>query len=107
MTDRDRAARGHRAAQALDEFVGPAVAAYRATLLARIGDVAVTELNSGARADKLSSLSLALRVADEIEGGIKDMIRDGEYAVEKMSRVEKIERMTPAKRNLLSIGARY
>ena len=107
MTEAERASLGHRAQTALDEFIGPAVQAYRTTLLARIGDVATTELDSRKRADKLSSLSLALRVADEIEGGLKDMVRDGEYAVAQMERIDKIERMTPAKRSLLNVGPRF
>lgn len=107
MTEAERIARATRAQAALDEFVGPTVAGIREEYTARIAEVARTELSPMLRAEKIGTLSVALRVVDAIESGLNEFIADGELARRDKLRAEKIEQMSDAQQRLLKISGGY
>ena len=102
MTPRDRNARGVRAKAALDEFVKPLFEDVRAEYARRITDIATTELNPETRRDKITALSVALKVIDQIEGGLKGYMLDGEQAAKEILKADKLEKMPAPRRRLLS-----
>jgi hypothetical protein len=104
LTDAQRVARGHRARQCLDEFVTPEFSYARQVYLARMADVAATELHPQLRADKLTTLSLAVRVLDEVERSISGVMHEGEHVRAEMIRAEKLESLTDAQQRLLRIA---
>lgn len=104
MTPAQQADRGRRAKDALEEFVKPAVAEIKARYADRIKDIAVSELNSRKRTDKLTCLSTALRITEELEGIIRAIILQGEVSAKDIERLNKMEDMTPAQRRLFNIG---
>lgn len=106
-TIRERMARGVRAQGALDEFLAPMFASLREEYTARINEVATTELHPTIRADKITTLSVALKVLAMLESGMTETIRDGDIARTEKVRAEKIEQMTDAQQRLLKIGAGY
>jgi hypothetical protein len=79
----------------------------RSEYLARLADNAVTELNKDRRADKVTVLAQALRVLDNLEGGMREVIRDGDVARQDRLRADRIEQMTDAQQRLLKIGPGY
>ena len=70
---------------------------------ARIADVAVTELHPTNRSDKITTLSVALRVLNTLETGMKEAIRDGDIAKAEKLKAERIEQMSDAKQRLLKV----
>jgi predicted nucleotidyltransferase len=107
MTPEQRIARAHHAERAWDEFVAPIVNTMRETYSARLTEIATTELSRDKRADKITSLANALRILGEIEGGMREAMRDGELAHADKLRAEKIEQLSAPKRRLLQIGTGY
>ena len=103
----EAAARGQRAKQYRDEFLGPILDDMRAAYADRIVEVATTEHDPKKRAEKLHSLSVALRIADNIHYGIEAHVMDGERAEKGLIRVESIERMSAPKRRIFDIAPRY
>ena len=103
-TDPQRVARSTRAQKALDEFVTPEFDHAREVYSRRIAEVAATELHPTIRADKITALSLAIRVLDEVQNGVTTIMRDGEHVREQMIRAEKIEHLTDAQQRLIRIG---
>src|SRR4249919_576859 len=103
MTEAERIAKAERAQRAYDEFIGPIMAETRDAYSARIVEIAATELNSRKRADKLTALSFAIRIAEELDTGIKASIMDGDLAEQEKLRTEKIEAMTPSERRLFGL----
>ena len=69
----------------------------------RMVEVASTELHPGSRADKITTLSVALRVVETLEAGMKEAIRDGEIAKADKLKAERIEQMSDAKQRLLKV----
>lgn len=104
LTDSQRVARGQRAQKAIEEFVGPVFAEARQEYSQRIAEVAATELHPTIRADKITTLSLAIRVLNEVENGVTAVMRDGEHARSQMIRAERIEQLTDAQQRLINIG---
>ena len=104
MTPEQRIARAHNAQRAWDEFIAPVVTQMRETYAARIVEIAATELSRDKRADKITALSNAVRILDQIEGGLAEAIRDGEVANVEKLRADKIEGMTAPKRRLLGMA---
>jgi hypothetical protein len=102
---KERIASADRAQRAWDEFFEPMIEAMLGEYQARMVEVANTELNPRKRADKITALSNAIRIAQNLKGGMLETIRDGELAQAEQLRVEKIEKMTAPKRRLLNIGA--
>lgn len=104
LNDRERVERGARAKRAMEEFITPEFGFARQQYLDRIAEVAATELNPALRAEKITVLSYAVRVLQEVEGSVSMVILEGEKARADMIRVEKIEQMTDAQRRLAMIA---
>lgn len=104
MTDEQRKARGFRAQQYNDEFLRPIIAENRDTYAARMVEIATTELNPRKRAEKLTALSVALKVLNNIESGIVAIIEDGKLADKALLRKEEIEKLGREQRRLLDIA---
>ena len=106
MTDDTTATKGHRA-RMCEEFIGPMLDEMRTAYLARIADIATTELDPKARTDKLTSLSIALRVVGNLEAGLSAAIAAGRIAEGNISRAREVEKLSRDGRRLLDIvGAR-
>jgi hypothetical protein len=103
VTPEQRIARSHNAERAWDEFIAPMFADMRNEYLKRMTDVAATELHAGQRADKITSLSVALRVLDNIESGMREAIRDGDIATKEKLRAQNLEGMSDARQRLLKV----
>jgi hypothetical protein len=99
----ERMARAHRAKAALDEFLTPMFDNLRKEYAGRMSEVAIGELHPGTRADKLTTLAVALRVVDTLQSGMAEIIRDGDLAQREKLRAEKIEQMSDAQQRLLKI----
>lgn len=104
MTDEQRKARGFRANQYNEEFLKPIIAESRDAYTARMIEVATTELNPRKRAEKLTALSVALKVLANIECGITAIVEDGRMADKALLRNEEIEKMGREQRRLLDIA---
>lgn len=100
-------ARGQRARQLMDEFLGPVLEDMRAAYADRIVEIATSEHDPIKRSQKLHSLSVALRIAENIDAGISAHIMDGERAEKNLIRVEDIEKMSAPKRRIFDIAPRY
>lgn len=100
-------ARATRAKAAWDEFFEPMLAELSDAYTERMAEVATTELNSARRADKITALSNALKIASTLKGGMLAIIMDGEAAQKELARFDNIERMTESQRRLLRMGSRY
>ena len=102
LTDPQRVARAEHARRAMDEFLAPAFEQARQTYGARMVDIAATTpWESG----KITALANALRIIAEVEAQVVGQIADGSDARKQMIRADKIEKLTPARRRLLNIGA--
>jgi hypothetical protein len=99
----ERMARAHRAKAALDEFLTPMFDNLRKEYAGRMSEVAIGELHPGTRADKLTTLAVALRVVDTLQSGMAEIIRDGDLAQREKLRAEKIEQKSDAQQRLLKI----
>ena len=107
MNEHESAARGQRAETCYNEFIGPELATIRASYTARIADIAVKELDPKARTEKITALSFALRILDNVNTGIVAIVEDGKLAEKNMLRADEVERMTPSKRKLFNIAPSY
>jgi hypothetical protein len=103
MNDFEAAARGQRATQA-KEFIDPILADIRGQYMERIAQVASTELDPRVRTDKLTALSVALRILNAMREGVDAVIEDGRMAEKNIIKVENIERMGTHKRRLFDIA---
>lgn len=103
MTPEDRIRRATQASLAYEEFIAPMIGELRGEYAARIVEVANAELNAAKRADKLTALSLAHRILTTLDGGMHEMIRDGDLAERDKLRADKIEKMTPSARRLFNM----
>lgn len=104
MTPEQVAYRGQRAQAALDEFLAPEFAHIRTEYQKRLIDVATTELDPKKRAEKITTISTALRVVDALEQGIVGMVQDGKNAHKSLADIEKIGTMNPFKQRLARIA---
>ena len=104
MTDEQRKARGFRASQYNEEFLKPIIAESRDAYTARMIEVATTELNPRKRAEKLTALSVALKVLKNVESGITAIVEDGRMADKALLRNEEIEKMGRGQRRLLDMA---
>lgn len=103
MTPQERIARAERAQACLDEFIQPILDDCRSAYAKRSVEIAVTELNSRKRSDKITALSFAQRILDELENGIKAVLLDGEIASQEKLRAERLEKMTPEQRRIWNL----
>jgi hypothetical protein len=104
VTPAERAARAQRAQGALDEFLTPLFTDIRSTYSARLIEIASTELNRDKRTDKITALSNALRIVEQLEAGMVAIVKDGEVARSDLLHAAKIEDMTPSQRRLLGFA---
>ena len=104
MNTSERLARAHRAQAALDEFLSPMFAELKATYSERINEIATTELHPTTRADKITTLSVALKVVATLEAGLNEAVRDGDLAQAEKLRADKVERMSDAQQRLLKVA---
>lgn len=101
LTDPQRIERGRRAALALEEFQGPAVAAIVAAYSERLEHISST---APWEAGKITALANAIRIAREVEAQMTAFVYEAEHTRAGMIRATKIEALTPTKRRLLHIG---
>jgi hypothetical protein len=71
---------------------------------ARMVEVANLELARDKRADKLTALSNALRISQNIRAGLQAAMLDGDVAQREKLRADRIENMTAPQRRLLGIA---
>lgn len=103
LTDRQIVERGERAKKALEEFVTPEFTYARQRYLDRIAEVAAQELSPALRQEKITTLALAVRVLNEVEGGVALVMHQGAHTREQLIRAEKLESLTDAQRRLINI----
>lgn len=103
MTPQERIAKAERAQRFWDEFIGLQVEDMIGEYTARIVEHANTELNSDKRRDKITALSHAIRITENIREGLLATITDGELARKDKLRAENIENMTAPQRRLLGV----
>lgn len=107
ISDAERKARGERAATYRDEFLAPIIEENRSAYQARIIEIATTELNPRKRSEKLTALSVAIKVLGNIENGLNAIVQDGDMAAKNLLRTDVIEKMGRGERRLLEIAPRY
>jgi hypothetical protein len=100
----DRIARAERADAAWVEFFGPMITELKAEYSSRLVEVANSELSRDKRSDKITALSNAMKILATLEGGMREIIRDGELALVEKVRADKVEGMTAPQRKLLGIA---
>lgn len=101
-SDAQIAARGQRASLCA-EFIAPILDETRQGYLARIAEIAATELNPTKRAEKITALSIALKVLANVTNGLQSAIDAGELAEKNLIRSDAIERMGSERRRLFDI----
>lgn len=101
MSPEDRVRRAERAARSIEEFFDPALSYVHDTFTARLKAVCASEpWETG----KIAALANAVRIVEELGKDLKGYIHDGEEAASKLIRVEKYEKMSPAKRRFLNFA---
>lgn len=104
--DRDHtaetAARGQRA-QLCGEFLWPLIDEISRSYQDRIYDIATTELNPKVRSEKITALSVALKVLKNVSNGLAAAIEAGRVAEKSLIKSDEIERMGTERRRLLDI----
>lgn len=100
LTEAQRVERARQARHAL-EFLTPA---FEAVVSAYTGRLEALASHEPWAHGKITALANATRIAREVHGQIAALVHDGEDARASLVRVEKIEKLTPAKRRLLNMG---
>lgn len=98
----ETAARGQRA-ELCNEFVAPILKEVRDGYLSRIADIAATELNPKVRSEKITALSIAMKVLGNVENGLNNAIEAGRVAQQSILKADNIERMGREDRRLLDM----
>jgi hypothetical protein len=98
----ETAARGQRA-ELCNEFIGPILKDTREGYLARIAEIAATELNPKKRSEKITALSIALKVLGNLENGLNAAIESGKVAQQSIIKAREIERMGAHERRIFDI----
>ena len=98
-----RMARAHRAQMAWDEFLGVQIEEMIGEYASRIVDLANTELDPNKRRDKITALSNAIKIVENIRTGLHAAITDGDMAKRDKLRAKNIEQMSAPRRRLLNI----
>lgn len=98
MTDEERRARSHRANSLMDEFLSPIVEELHAEYLSAVTQLAANEPWA---VEKITKLSVALRVVSKVEQQIRAIVQDGEHAAGRISRAQEIAKMPAARRRWL------
>lgn len=79
------------------------ISALRTEYTDRLTEVASTELHPGQRSDKITTLSVALKVLGTLEAGMLEAIRDGDVAKANKLRADSIADLSDARQRLLKI----
>jgi hypothetical protein len=98
----EAAARGQRAALC-NEFIGPILDETRQGYLSRIAEIAATELNPRVRTEKITALSIALKVTNNLRNGLDAAIEAGRVAEKSLIRSDEVERMGKEQRRIFDI----
>lgn len=98
----ETAARGQRA-QLTAEFITPILDETRQGYLSRIADIAATELNPKRRTEKITALSIALKVLKNLDNGLYAAIEAGRVAEKSLLRADQIEQMGREQRRIFDI----
>lgn len=102
MSDAQAAARGQRAALC-GEFITPILDETRNGYLSRIAEIAATELNPKVRTEKITALSIALKVLNNLTNGLQSAIDAGELAQRNIIRSEDVERLGKDQRRIFDL----
>lgn len=102
----ETAARGQRASLC-NEFIGPMLKEIEASYMERMAEIAATELNPKSRAEKITALSIGLKVLRNIEGGLNAAIEAGKMAQNSILKADQIERMGREDRRILDMIPRF
>jgi hypothetical protein len=97
-------AKGQRAQAAWDEFIGIPIEEMIGEYASRIVEIANTELSRDKRTDKITALSNAIRITENLRNGLKSAIKDGDGAAKELLHYRKIEGMTAPQRRILGIA---
>lgn len=101
LSPEERVRRAERAQKAIEEFFDPALSYVHATFTERLKKVCASEpWETG----KIAALANAVRIVEELGSDIKGYIHDGEEAASKLIRVERYEKMSPARRRFISFA---
>ena len=104
MTPDERKARGQRAQTFMTEFLKPAIEDIQATYTARLIEVSTTEHNKDVRAGKQHSISVAIKVLQQMDSLVRGHILDGGIAEKELRKATVKTEMTDARRRLLDIA---
>lgn len=98
MTDNlSRIAEADAAKAAWDRFIAPALATIRADYMAKLTQEAVKPME-GRALQAVQTLSLGLRVTEQIDAQMKSLIVDGQAAQADLDRAGELARMSPEAR---------
>lgn len=95
-----RIQRADRASAALAEFIDPAFDIAAAAYLSRVSDIVASEPWA---TEKVKALMTAARVLAEVRNQVASLVADGEVAAKEIIRVDRIEKISPAKRRILGL----
>ena len=92
-----RIAEAEQAEAAFKRYVGPALNSLRADYLVKLAELAAQPLNEKVQ-QGIVNLSLAIRVAGEVEAQMRALMADGTIARQDAHRAAEIARMSPEER---------
>jgi hypothetical protein len=101
MTERERVERARRAKMAMDEFFVPAFAVVEQDYAEKM--IAVAASTDPRSPEIIARLANGIKVARQVRGLIEAAIHDGQEAQAKLDRAEKLDKLTPSQRRLVSI----
>lgn len=94
--------KARRAQMLREEFLDPIMGGIRKEYADRLVEVASKELDPKVRAEKITSLSVAIRILDNFNQGMAAIISDGELAHKQLLKAEKVEGMSRPQRRLFN-----
>ncbi len=100
MSDFEAIDRGQRAEAALREFFDPAFFAVIREWEQRIGDVAA---DTPWDVQRITKLAAAVKVAHAARNMIREIVTEGEVAVEELKRTRRLESIPVEKRKVLGL----
>jgi hypothetical protein len=95
--------RARRAKLLKEEFLDGLFASQRNAYQSRLAEIAVTELDPKQREQKITSLSVALKILANVEQGMNAIIQDGELAHKQLLKAEKVEKMSAPQRRIFNL----
>lgn len=98
MNEHERQERGRRAANAIEEFVGPALLDARGAYLEAMTRLAAEEPWAS---DKITKLAIAQRVIDMIEDHLRTAVMDGTESAKTIEHARRVAQIPERKRTML------